>query len=78
MEIAGFHYALDTTQFADGQYTVTVRGTGKNGHVTTVANSSVTILNTRGYLIIPVSGTKLTGTQTVSGWFLDASGVRKY
>ena len=72
---AGYHYALDTAQFADGQHTVTIRGTGKNGHVNTLASSTVTFENVRGYMDSPVSGTKLTGTQTVSGWFLDASGV---
>ncbi|MCL6573937.1 MAG: N-acetylmuramoyl-L-alanine amidase, partial [Bacillus sp. (in: Bacteria)] len=74
---AGFHYALDTTQFSDGQHTVTIRVTGKNGRVTTLPKSTITIKNTRGYMDNPVSGKTLRGTQNVSGWFLDVSGVKK-
>jgi N-acetylmuramoyl-L-alanine amidase len=74
---AGFHYALDTTKFSDGQHTVTIRATGKNSRVTTLPNSIITIQNTRGYIDNPVSGTTLIGTHNISGWFLDVSGVKK-
>ncbi|MDQ0201275.1 Ig-like domain-containing protein, partial [Neobacillus ginsengisoli] len=72
---AGFHFALDTTKFSDGQHTVTIRETGTNGHVTTLPGSTVMIANVKGYVDNPVSGTTLNGTKNVSGWFLDASGV---
>ena len=72
---AGFHYALDTTQFTDGQHTVTIRETGKNGHVNTLTKNTITIENTKWYLDKPVSGTTLRGTDILSGWFLDSKGV---
>ena len=43
---AGFHFALDTTKYSDGQHTVTIRETGKNGHVTTLPGSIVTFKQT--------------------------------
>ncbi len=69
---AGYHYALDTTEFSDGQHTVTIKVTGKNGRITTMPNSTVTIKNdnSKGYLDSPVSGKNYRGTQTVKGWFL--------
>ncbi|MDQ0199331.1 N-acetylmuramoyl-L-alanine amidase [Neobacillus ginsengisoli] len=72
---AGFHFALDTTKFSDGQHIVAIRETGTNGHVTTLPGSTVMIANVKGFVDNPVSGTTLNGTKNVSGWFLDASGV---
>jgi N-acetylmuramoyl-L-alanine amidase len=72
---AGYHYALDTTQFTDGIHTVTVRETGKNGQVKKLSDRTITIENTIGFMDNPVSGTTLNGTKNVSGWFLDESGV---
>jgi N-acetylmuramoyl-L-alanine amidase len=74
---AGFHYALDTTKFSEGQHTVTIRGTGKNGRVTILSDVPVTFANVKGYLDSPVSGTLLSGIKNVSGWFLDITGVAK-
>jgi N-acetylmuramoyl-L-alanine amidase len=74
---AGFHYALDTTQFSDGQHTVTIKVSRKNGYVTTLPDRIITIENTLGFLDAPVSGSTLRGTQNVRGWFLDESGVAK-
>ncbi|SDM69763.1 N-acetylmuramoyl-L-alanine amidase [Bacillus sp. OK048] len=74
---AGFHYALDTTQFQDGQHTVTIRETATNGRVTTLPEIPVTVANVKGYMDNPIPGTILRGTKTISGWFLDTSGVTK-
>lgn len=74
---AGFHYTLDTKKFRDGKHTITIRETGKNGRVTTLPSKTITIANVRGYLDNPVSGTTLSGTKNVSGWFLDESEVAK-
>ncbi len=72
---AGYHYALDTGQFSDGQHNVTIKETDKNGRVTTLPGSTITIANHLGYMDTPVSGTTLKGTKNVSGWFLDKDGV---
>lgn len=74
---AGFHYSLDTTKFTDGKHTVTIKGTGKNGKVTTLPPSTIIIDNALGFLDKPVSGSTISGTQHVYGWFLDASDVAK-
>ncbi|NMD68797.1 N-acetylmuramoyl-L-alanine amidase [Bacillus sp. DNRA2] len=74
---AGFHFSLDTTKFSDGQHTVSIRETGKNGRVVTLPNNTITIKNANafGYLDNPVSGSKLRGIHNISGWFLDENGV---
>src|SRR5947199_1003 len=72
---AGFHFTLNTTKYTDGLHTVTIKETGKNGLVKTLPNSTITIQNSIGYLDNPVSSTTLKGTNNVSGWFLDPSGV---
>ncbi|MCM2535908.1 N-acetylmuramoyl-L-alanine amidase [Neobacillus pocheonensis] len=74
---AGYHYTLDTTKFSDGIHTVSIRETGANNHVTILPKTTITIANVKGYVDNPVSGTTLTGTKNVSGWFLDQSGVQK-
>ncbi|MFS0821562.1 N-acetylmuramoyl-L-alanine amidase [Bacillus sp. 1P02SD] len=74
---SGYHYMLDTTQFSDGQHSISIRETGENGQVTTLPEQKVTIENIRGYLDNPISGATLTGTKRISGWFLDAKGVKK-
>ncbi|MFB3171015.1 N-acetylmuramoyl-L-alanine amidase [Neobacillus sp. 179-C4.2 HS] len=74
---AGFHFALDTTQFIDGKHTVTVREIGKNGTVTTLSDRTITVQNAFGYLDNPLTGTTLRGNHNVYGWFLDKSGVAK-
>ncbi|MCM3763521.1 Ig-like domain-containing protein [Neobacillus niacini] len=72
---AGFHYSLDTTQFADGKHTVTIRATGMNGQIITLPESSVTIENFKGYLDSPAPSTILRENINVSGWLLDLAGV---
>jgi N-acetylmuramoyl-L-alanine amidase len=76
-ENAGYHYALDTTKFTDGQHMVSISETGKNGQVTTLPASSIIIDNALGFLDKPASGSTINGTQNVYGWFLDNSGVAK-
>jgi N-acetylmuramoyl-L-alanine amidase len=74
---AGFHYSLDTTKFTDGKHTVTIKATGKNGHATTLPARTIMIENALGFLDKPISDSKLSGTQNVYGWFLDASKTAK-
>ncbi|MEC1522774.1 Ig-like domain-containing protein [Neobacillus niacini] len=72
---SGYHFALDTTKFPDGQHTITIKETGMNGNYTILTERTVTIDNALGFLDKPVSGATLYGTQSVYGWFLDESGV---
>jgi N-acetylmuramoyl-L-alanine amidase len=74
---SGFHFELDTTQYADGKHMVTVRETGRNGQVTTLPSNTITIDNVIGYIDNPKSGVNLNGIEKVYGWFLDESGVAK-
>jgi N-acetylmuramoyl-L-alanine amidase len=75
---AGFHFALDTSQYSDGQHTITIKETGKNGRVTTLPGNSVKFVsNIKGYMENPTAGSTLSGTVNVSGWFLDMIGVNK-
>ncbi len=72
---AGFHYLLDTTLLNGGQHTITIRGTGINGQVTTLPESTIWIENVKGFLDNPIPGSRHEGIINVSGWFLDVSGV---
>jgi N-acetylmuramoyl-L-alanine amidase len=77
---AGFHFALDTSQYSDGQHIIAIRETGKNGRVTTLPGNTVKIVSnskSKGYMDNPSAGTTLRGTVNVSGWFLDSIGVSK-
>jgi hypothetical protein len=74
---AGFHFALNITQFTNGQHSITVRETGKNGQVTTLFDRTITIENAIGFMDNPVPGTIINGTKNVSGWFLDESGIAR-
>ncbi|PLS04739.1 serine hydrolase [Neobacillus cucumis] len=74
---AGFHFPLNTTKYSEGKHTITIRETGKNGHVTTLSGKNITIDNVKGYVDNPKSGTTLMGTKNVSGWCLDVNGVSK-
>ncbi|WP_180960453.1 C39 family peptidase [Neobacillus cucumis] len=42
---SGFHYMLNTTEFSNGKHTITIRGTGKTGRITTLPERSVTFSN---------------------------------
>lgn len=72
---AGFHYALDTTRFSDGQHTVSIRILRNNGIVTSLPDRIIRIENTLGFLDNPIFGSTLRGTQNVRGWFVIPSGV---
>ncbi|MED4228045.1 C39 family peptidase [Neobacillus cucumis] len=74
---AGYHYTLDTTKLADGTHTITVRETSKNGLVSTLPNKSFVISNIRGNLDQPSVNSTISGSKTVSGWFLDENSVAR-
>ncbi|MGJ7911638.1 N-acetylmuramoyl-L-alanine amidase [Neobacillus sp. LXY-1] len=74
---SGFHFTLNTTKFSDGKHTVSIKETAKNGRVTTLPATPISIANTKGVLDTPVTNSTLTGTQNVKGWFLDGNGVKK-
>ncbi|AGK55741.1 mannosyl-glycoendo-beta-N-acetylglucosaminidase family protein [Bacillus sp. 1NLA3E] len=48
---AGFQFSFDTIQFTDGQHTLTVRETGKNGNTNSVS-VNITISNGNPYLVL--------------------------
>ncbi|MBT2658811.1 C39 family peptidase [Bacillus sp. ISL-18] len=72
---AGYHYPLDTTKLADGVHSITVRETGRNRLVSILPTKTFTISNVRGYLDQPAANTTISGSKTISGWFLDESTV---
>jgi hypothetical protein len=76
---SGFQYTLNTKGLTDGIHTLTVRGTSVDGTVTTLKDIKINSVNlpARGYLDAPTSGTTISGQVSVSGWFLDGSGVSK-
>ncbi|WP_052352961.1 Ig-like domain-containing protein [Neobacillus dielmonensis] len=74
---AGFHYALDTSQYNDGNHTITVKETSATGREITLPVKNITIANVKGYLDNLFSGNSLKGNYTISGWFLDESGTSK-
>ena len=74
---SGFHYLLNTTKLADGVHSITVRETGRNGLVSTLPNKPFTISNVRGYLDQPVANSTISGSKTISGWFLDENVVSR-
>jgi beta-N-acetylglucosaminidase len=78
---SGYEYALDTKKFSNGDHTISVRATGKNG-ATKQFDSSVSIQNlahlpTMGFLDSPKSGSTIAGVSTIRGWYLDGSVVEK-
>ncbi|WP_052352972.1 N-acetylmuramoyl-L-alanine amidase [Neobacillus dielmonensis] len=73
---AGFHYTLDTSGITDGNHTLTIKETGTNGSINTLA-VSINIANFKGYLDNPASSTKIKGTYSLSGWLLDEFEVEK-
>jgi beta-N-acetylglucosaminidase len=76
---SGYTFTLDTRSLTSGQHTITVKGTGNNGTVTTLDSVGVNVLNApvRGYSESPSNGSTVKGDAVVGGWFLDPSGVAK-
>jgi beta-N-acetylglucosaminidase len=75
-------YNLDTKTLTNGDHTITVQGVGKNGKVTVLRSISVSVQNlehlpTIRYLDSPKAGSTVSGVTSVSGWYLDGSGVAK-
>ncbi|WP_170972132.1 N-acetylmuramoyl-L-alanine amidase [Bacillus yapensis] len=74
---SGYHFSLDTTKYGDGEHKITIRGIGKNGQVTTLGDGNVKFENVKGYVDYPTSNAILTGQKSVSGWYLNTTGVEK-
>ncbi|WP_413307053.1 Ig-like domain-containing protein [Bacillus sp. 1P10SD] len=76
---SGYRYSLDTRNLTNGQHSLTVRGTGKNGVLTVLGSQMVDIQNisAKGYMETPTAGSTISGLSKVQGWFLDESGVSK-
>ena len=75
---SGYNYSLDTGTLTNGSHTLTVRETGNNG-TQYILSITVTVSNlpAKGYIDTPTEGQTINGIFTVSGWFLDGSGVSK-
>ncbi|SDM69732.1 Ig-like domain-containing protein [Bacillus sp. OK048] len=76
---AGYQFSLNTKSLTNGQHSLTVRETGKNGMTKELDRLTVDVQNipTVGYIDSPLSGIQSNGEITVSGWYLDVSGVSK-
>ncbi|MEH7416821.1 SpoIID/LytB domain-containing protein [Neobacillus drentensis] len=75
---SGFQYTLNTNTLSNGQHTLTVRETGKNGKITDLTRKvNVQNLPAKGYIDSPAEGTSIKGSTIVKGWFLDGNGVSK-
>ncbi|MEH7106792.1 Ig-like domain-containing protein [Bacillus sp. JJ1764] len=76
---SGYKLTFNTSSLSNGQHTVTVKETGKNGVITTLSSAKVNVQNTiaRGWMDTPSNNDSIKGKMDVSGWFLDASGVSK-
>ena len=76
---SGYQYNLETRNLTNGQHTLTVKETGKNGITTVLNNQIVNIQNMspKGYIESPAAGSTISGVSNIQGWFLDVSGVSK-
>ncbi|WP_213370249.1 Ig-like domain-containing protein [Mesobacillus boroniphilus] len=76
---SGFRYVLDTRKLTNGNHSLTVRATGKNGVVTALPGRTVNVQNlpAKGSMDAPANGATLKGEIPVKGWFLNGSGVAK-
>ncbi|EKN71340.1 cell wall hydrolase/autolysin [Neobacillus bataviensis LMG 21833] len=75
---SGYKYTLNTRKLNNGQHTLTVRETGKNG-ATNLKSVMVNVQNppAKGYIDSPKNSSTIKGEMEVRGWFLDVSGVSK-
>jgi hypothetical protein len=73
---AGYQFTLNTKKLTNGQHTLTVRETGKNGTTKQLENLVVNVQNipAKGYIDTPSA---VKGQINVIGWFLDVSGISK-
>jgi beta-N-acetylglucosaminidase len=76
---SGCEYTLDTRKIPNGQHSLTVRETANSGITTTIGGQTVNVQNlpAKGYIDFPSSGASIKGDTSISGWFLDGSGVSK-
>ncbi|NHM30023.1 Ig-like domain-containing protein [Neobacillus terrae] len=78
---SGYQYTLNTTNLSNGQHTLTVRETSKNGAIVNLPSRTVNVQNLslpiRGTLDSPLNGSTVNGDSLVRGWLLDPNGVSK-
>lgn len=77
---SGYKFTLNTNSLSNGAHTLTVRGHGNNGVITTLDSIKINVQNSsgaRGYMDSPLNGSTVKGDTVVRGWFLDSSGVAK-
>ncbi len=76
---SGFQYTLNTKNLSNGQHVLTVRETGNSGAVTVLNSVNVNVLNLPaiGCIDTPKNGSVIKGNTTLSGWFLDQTGVSR-
>ncbi|MEH7414519.1 hypothetical protein V7266_04395, partial [Neobacillus drentensis] len=81
---AGYQYSLNTANLLNGQHTLTIRETGKNGAVTELkrlvnvqnavqntAQNTVQNLPAKGTIDEPKYGATVKDSTLIRGWFLD-------
>ena len=70
---SGFTYQLNTKLLSNGQHTISIRETDKNNIQTTLPPVSAKIYNLPpvGCMDTPSNNQKVSGTVSISGWFLD-------
>jgi hypothetical protein len=75
----GYCFKLNTSTLCVGTHNITVRGTGTNGIQTTLKQVTVTVPDqtTRGFIDSPKANAEISGIYNVSGWFYNATGVRR-
>jgi beta-N-acetylglucosaminidase len=78
-ENSGYKFALDTKKLTNGQHSLLVRETGKNGTTKDLDRLLVNVQNLPviGSLDTPSNGSSIKDEIDVHGWFLDVSGISK-
>lgn len=76
---SGYQYTLDTGKITNGKHSLAVEEISKNGNVATTNTQAIDVQNlpAKGSIDTPTNGSSTNGSITVSGWFLDGSGVSK-
>jgi beta-N-acetylglucosaminidase/uncharacterized protein YggL (DUF469 family) len=76
---SGFQFALDTKKISNGNHSITVLATGKNGATTEIQRIMLNVQNLPpiGNVDSPTADSLINGLTNISGWFLDGSGIAK-
>ncbi|MFT8872947.1 MAG: glycoside hydrolase family 25 protein [Sporolactobacillus sp.] len=75
----GFNVAVDFNALSNGQHTLTIQDVNSNDIVSSSCSRVVTVKNEppTGWIESVQSGNTLYGTHSISGWFLDNSGIKQ-